>query len=331
MTRRVRILFINCPTLDIAAASQLLLAQNTVQKTLEFELIHFWIYAYQAHRGRVYGPERLLEWYVDHLLPGSKILSRWLRARYDCRAAPSFSKPLAHETWRKDALGALNSHLTWVERRPEPVDRTQPTVIITETPLENNYISLTHGKIAVISAARWKEFFRPVSALDYILAATQRVTLRMSLSSSIRSHYPTRGCLWDYCQHQPDSRIAILSGHICSECLEALQRELTPAETVEVVQLVQNKWVGETAVLHSPASIMEKVYKYDLSRTSGLSSSVLKRILDAAVPEAGKLVVEALKWSLVVVLTLTIASYFPSLIKAYKRLSEPVPAGVTAK
>lgn len=323
MTKRIRILFINCPKLDTDAASQLLLAQNMVQSALEFEVLHFWIYALDVRSTRVNLIERMIDTYADAALPGSSWLIRRRRAALDRSAAVFLAKEVRQRTWYTNSTALVSSYLAWMrETRKESVDKDQPTVIITEAPLEKYFFSWTNGNVAIVSAARWRQFFKPVSGMDYLLAATQRAALRMSLAGALSSHYPTRGCLWDYCQNQRDSRIGILSGYICSDCSAALRHTLPDEQVVEIKRLVGNTWIGDVATLHSPASILSKIYRIDLSRASGLSASLFKRIYDAAVPEVGKLVAEALKWTLVILTTVTVASYFPQVVKTYRSLMD---------
>lgn len=44
MAKRIRIFFINCPSLAVDAAAFLILAQNQAQSAIQFEVEHFWIF-----------------------------------------------------------------------------------------------------------------------------------------------------------------------------------------------------------------------------------------------------------------------------------------------
>lgn len=341
VSKRVRVFFIGCPTLDTAAASHLLLSQNTAQRAVQFEIYHYWIYC--ARTSAVKNPlRRLHAWYSDKSLPFSRSLDRRYRAYLDRRKAPAFGETISRDHWLSTCRDALKSYDEWFPTLDRKFDVERcPTIIVTEAPIAGGYISLTNDDVGLVSTAKWKSYFRPVSALDYILFSVQRLTLRLSYTESVGSHYPTRGCLWDFDPHQPDARIAILLGHICRTCESRLIAASNPETFVELSKLVANRWIGDKNIQFTPAATLAHIHKYDLSRSTGLSTSFLTRAWDSISAEVGKVVVEGIKWAVVLTIGLTLAAYFPDVFKKIKsqlnpdsnkepateRASRPVPVG----
>lgn len=138
--------------------------------------------------------------------------------------------------------------------------------------------------------------------------------MRLAFTEEVGSHYPTRGCLWDYDDHQPDALIAILLGHICHTCKAKLSNAVGDATSEEFAGLVANRWLGDKSVQFSPASILAHVYNYDLSRSTGLNTNFFTRVRNSVGGELGKIVSEAIKLAAVLIITLALTAYFPGLL-----------------
>ncbi len=232
MTKRIRIFFINCPSLAIDAASFLLLAQNKVQNAIQFEVIHYWIFSDASPVKVDHLRGRILSWRAEKQHLGIKWMEPKFRTMHDLRVAPEFGIELNLTNWRSVCKKAISDYDTWFSKcgynTYDAFD--SPAIVITETPLKGRYISYTGENIALISAAYWKEFFAPGSALEFILAAVQRAALRLCFGTKIGSHYPTRGCLWDFHCHQPDAKISGFLGFLCETCSNGLKGNASPEE-----------------------------------------------------------------------------------------------------
>lgn len=321
MTKRIRIFFINCPTLATDAVAFLLLAQNKVQTVLQFEVHHFWIYSKKEH-GNLTG-----WWNKKRVGIGDRYerFVPWLehrnRALFDLRAAPAFRDCFNTNTWSISVREAIARYDLWVANRPANNfdSASDPTIVITETGMQENYISFCDKDIAIISAAEWKQFFKPASALEYILVSVQRLSLRLCYGSVIGSHYPTRGCLWDYDINVSDVRISAFLGFLCETCRNGLSEKIKPNEYDEIVKLMENHWVGDRESPSSIAGILAKNYKYDLSRSLGLNPGFVNRLTQSLPPWVGKSIVDIGKWLVILLLTIWIASWFPSIAKLLNR------------
>ena len=316
MARRIRVFFINCPTIDTDAAAFLILSQNQVQSALQFEVYHFWAYEVTAH-GPLKGTKGRIVSFSEESFHSRSVryLERKYRQELDLRAAPEFSSELSSKTWQQACENAISAHDAWLNASRYPLSdagAAAPAIVITETPLRGRFISYCTGNFAVHSAANWKDFFGPAAGLEYILTEVQRLSLRLAFGPGIGSHYPTRGCLWDFHMHQPDSRISSFLGFLCDTCLARLQSTAQPFEVSEVKRLLTNSWIGSETDPSSVAGILKKNYKYSLTRSTSLNPGILAPIGESLKSEFGKFVMEILKWVLIILAGLVLLAYFPA-------------------
>jgi hypothetical protein len=314
--KRVRIMFINCPTLSTDAATYLLLAQNKVQRSIEFEVVHHWISA-TTDDLNLSSWEKAAKWLAERF-PSWQWLDCWIRKGLDLRAAPYFANQLTHNGWFETVKKAVDDYDAWFQHSGYDKFDTVPlpTIVITETPIDRGYIGMSRGNLAVVSLAEWESFFKPGSAFEYILGSVQRYALRL-LYLNVGSHYPTRGCIWDFDVHQPDSRVAAYMGVLCSTCHTNLSKVMSKQELTDAELLISNEWIGSNEAPTSVSASLRKVFGYSLRRSTGLHPGILESISQGMRSELGKFVLDVLKVMLAALGTLYIASKFPELYKAW--------------
>lgn len=284
MRRRVRILFVNCSRLDVEACTYLLLAQNAVQSLFEFEVCHHWIFlAVNGSKANVLS--RFWRAWTDVTLRGVNLPgSHFAEKRY----SESLER-LVYPELRKDlGIGNLTelreiveAHEEWLASKDGYGGKQGPcaTVVVTETPLSGAYISNSVGNLAVVTLSNWRQYIYPQSKIEFVLASVQRLAARVAISNRLGSHYPTRGCVWDFTANVRDFKAGALVGHICDECRPILGEALTQEELDQYSQLVDRRWIGKLEDVGSVASNLKRVYGYDLSITRGVTPSFLDRIV----------------------------------------------------
>ena len=315
--KRVRVMFINCPTLSTDAAAFLLLSQNKVQHSMQFEVVHHWISGVDAPP-KLTAFERAAGWIWERK-PQWQWLDRHVRTRLDLRAAPYFMNVLTHAGWEDTIKTAVENYDKWFKLsgykrwfKPDPV----PTIVVTETPFEGGYLGYCGSDLAVVSLANWEGFFKPGSALEYILGSVQRNSRRL-LYRNIGTHYATRGCVWDFNVHQPDARVAAYMGTLCSTCKDNLSKVASPAELLDAERLLSNDWIGLNDTPTSTSAYLHKIFGYPLRRSTGLHPGIVQSISQGMRTELGKFILDIVKVMLAALGTLYIASHFPDLYKAW--------------
>jgi len=315
--KRIRFFFINCPTLDTDAAAYLLLAQNKQQSVFQFEVHHFWIFSHATGGPLIGNWNRLLTYLDDGF--GRKIpwFQRRVRAKLDLRAASAFSGPLTTENWCSEVQRAISKYDDWVDKR-SPANNLDskrgPSIVITETRLGDHFISFGNKEFGIISAGEWKLFFKPASALEYILISVQRMALRVGLDPMINSHFPTRACIFDYTQNQPDLRHAMFLGFICETCRNGLKISLAPEELAQIDGLVENQWIGDSTSTSSIAFYLSKIYRYEVSRATGLNPGFFGFVRQQLQTGLGQALAFIGKWAAITVLSALAVALFPRLV-----------------
>jgi hypothetical protein len=319
VSKRVRVFFINCPTLATDAAAHLILAQNKVQSAIQFEIHHFWIFG-QVSQGRLPGRLNRIFERVEDRYPRFSWLARRNRTLRDLRAAPSFREALQRRLWYDHVRQAIGDYDQWFASCGYPkYDFEQtPAIVITETPIAGKYLSSTRESLGVVSLAYWKAFFKPGSALEYMINNIQRISLRLCYGS-VGSHFPTRGCIWDFDVHQPDIRISAFLGLLCGTCRRNLTAAINETEFSEIENLIGNEWIGRRDDPFSVAASLAKNYNYELRRATGLSPGLLSSISHGMKTEGGKFFLDVLKWVVIALITILLASYFPAVYKSFQK------------
>jgi hypothetical protein len=316
--KRIRVFFINCPTLATDAAAHLILAQNKVQSAIQFEIHHFWIFG-QVSQGPLPGRlNRILERLEDRF-PRFGWLARHNRTLRELRAAPSFQQTLEHKVWYDQVAKAVGDYDYWfLNSGYYKYDFEQaPAIVITETPIAGKYLSYTREPFGLVSLAYWKAFFKPGSALEYMINNIQRLSLRLCYGS-VGSHWPTRGCIWDFDVHQPDIRISAWLGLLCGTCHGNLRAATSEEEFREIENLIDNEWIGRRDDPFSVAASLAKHYNYELRRATGLSPGLFSSISLGMKTEGGKFFLDVLKWVVIALITIILASYFPDIHKNFR-------------
>lgn len=287
---------------------------------MEFNVFRSWVYARRISKFPRTGLERLIDHLADHHNRFSNYLHKRIDEHFDKKSFNFADRSFLRENWLSKAKAILEQYDTYLVSREDAVDfRFIPTIIITDIPISDGFFSFTNGPIGLISTANWKHYFKPASALDYVLTSTQRLAVRMIFNSQIGSHFETKGCIWDYCQYQPDARISIFNGYICEQCSRKLADSGLTAEQIDKLQsLASNKWLGGKSDQYSISGILSKNYKYDLSRSTGPSGGFFTALLDGLRAEAAEIFRTSLRWSIIIAITLLITTKFPSAVTLYK-------------
>lgn len=304
---QVRILFVNCPRLDTLACAYLLLAQNEIQREFEFSVHHHWVFAGQNNTRLL---PRFLGWWGERRLP----FRNWAFGKYttalDLKKVPLFKQKMNSKDFTAHTNQLFQGHDIWFRSLPSSYGGHDPfngaTVVVTETPFEGGYFASAEGDIAVISVAHWHRHFSPPSVLEFVLRMVQRYTTRIAFSPVVGSHYSTRGCIWDFDANVSDAKITAAMSFICARCEAALSQALPPEKLEALKKIIDHKWIGRMEDTGSIASNLRRIFRYDLSRTRGLSQSFLDRVIDIGTAQLATLFVKTIVVVVASVLSLLI-------------------------
>uniref|UniRef100_E6Q5P7 Uncharacterized protein n=1 Tax=mine drainage metagenome TaxID=410659 RepID=E6Q5P7_9ZZZZ len=136
-------------------------------------------------------------------------------------------------------------------------------IVFTEVPFTDGYYGYYGKNLYVCSLATWNRRIAPPSALEFVVRMVQRACLCNFFD--VRSHYATRGCVADYTEYLMDARLFVLTGAVCTEC-ETRMREGSASDNVvrDLQTLLDRTWFGGFQDPGSPASLIRKLYGYDV-------------------------------------------------------------------
>ena len=295
MRKTIRVIFANCPHLDESAAAYLVLAQNSAQSVFEFEVWHLYVFAEATRMGNSW-TQFLARWSDSNLpLPWKRFARRRYSAAMDKKAIPPLSSSMPRDKIVDMIRPFLKRHDDWIAGKTPGTYgnwtiKTAPTVIITETPLGDGYFGWSTTDIAIACVGEWRKKYTPPSLLEFVLDQVQRYALRLAVDQRIGSHYPTRGCVWDFDPNIEDARLSPLVGYLCDSCKTIVAEQVSPEELEQIHSLLTHKWLGTTEEPGSVASNLKRIFRYDLARTRGLSAGFFDRVREAASSELVKFI-----------------------------------------
>ncbi len=292
--RRVCVAFLDCHTVAQRAANYLILSQNRLQRVFEFSV-------FNLDRMRVEVAKPVNHMFVDEterelltgLIPASRDVppsdagadgTQGVEAQADDGAEAPANDGVDIDEYVDRALALVRLARRYVDREVRTEDLETTTVpakwiIFTETRFLNNYYSSSTDDLVVVSLGRWRTAMAPPSALEFILRMTQAATAEFFLGVP-SEHYFTKGCLFDYNEYIQDARLMVLVGDVCESCRRTAIEAGREAELVALLSIIDHTWIGDTTKSDSVASVLKKVFDYDLYVSRGLSANRLETFWD---------------------------------------------------
>jgi hypothetical protein len=159
---------------------------------------------------------------------------------------------------------------------------------ITLARFTDDYYSTRRANVSVLALGSWKSVMAPPSILEFIITLVMRESVA-SISPSIRGsvHLGTKGCLFDFTPGLDEVRLKVLSGFVCSHCVEAMRADGLQNVTPELITVLGKAWLGEHSDSDSPAAVTAKL-GYNLFATKGLKASVWEKAAETLQTEGVK-------------------------------------------
>jgi hypothetical protein len=270
-TRRLCVAFLDCPTIAKGAANYLVLAQNRVQQTFEFA-------AFDLDRMRDQLREELLQ-----TPPSTFVLSNAERAVVEATSEHDLDNAGDITTFARRAYSAVELAKRYVKRESALYPRQDGSlpdywVVFTEARFTREFYLANIGNVALVSLGYWRASMAPPSALEFIVRMTQAACADFFLGLPV--HYFTKGCLLDFDQYIQDTRLMVLVGSLCTVCRARAIAGGKQTELDALVLLLDKEWVGDMSANLSVASVLKKVYDYDLYVARGLTVNRLETFWD---------------------------------------------------
>lgn len=239
---------------DSRALKYLILQQNTVQQSFEFQLIP------------VSADSLIQQLSHDKKLNRNQIED----------AMPAFLNRY-RQSLAESAAG--------YELQPEP---TLPIVVLSAATFTDNYFLTGGDDWGIIALGNWQRIMAPPSILEFFLSLLVGLSIGFACGDDYpQPHITTKGCSFDFTAELTDARFSVLSGFLCSDCLGAISAAHSEQLATDAKTLLQKSWLG-TVAEPSDIAVTAKKLGYDLFHTKGVTSTLWERTRATLEEEAVK-------------------------------------------
>lgn len=143
-------------------------------------------------------------------------------------------------------------------------------VVVSLAKFSDEHYGVKAGPIHVQALGNWERSMAPPSILEFIIVLLMRQAASFvapSLSKSV--HLGTKGCLFDFTADLGEARYKALQSFICSVCRERMREVGAVNLASDLERMLDLKWLGAPSDPHCPAGIVAKL-GYDLFLTKGI-------------------------------------------------------------
>ncbi|MCU0288573.1 MAG: hypothetical protein MUF15_19550 [Acidobacteria bacterium] len=244
-----------------SALKYLVLAQNTVQKSIEF----------------IFLPVQTESDFLDYL---------------------ASKKPISYYRVKKDAGIFLNNYWNWVASETlgynlAPEERI-PVIFISNAAFDNEYYADGLDDWGIIALGNWKRYMSPPSILEFFMTLIVERSVKFICGKNwARDHLTTKGCLFDFTSDLEDARYLILTGFICNRCRKILSELFSEEFIHDIELLISKKWIGSREE-HTSIATNTKKLGYDLFLTKGIKPTIFERLAILLEEEGVKTILQIL-------------------------------------
>ena len=259
-TARVGVILGDLGRLNVPALKYLIVHLNTLQKSLEFELLS------------MDSSDPLLA-----LLRHGRVVDR-----EQCRGMlPGFRDRVLEQIGQE-------------QQQYDLADMSLPQgfVVISLARFSDEHYGLKSGEVQVQALGNWDRGMAPPSIFEFIITFLMRQSasfLAPSVSKSV--HLGTKGCLFDFTADLGETRYKALQSYVCNVCRRRLSSAGAEHLADELVRVLDSKWMGALSDPYSPAGIVSNL-GYNLFLTKGITRTWGELIRDGLRDEGVKEVVK---------------------------------------
>jgi len=175
--------------------------------------------------------------------------------------------------------------------QPEP---DIPIVLLTTATFTDNYFLTGEHDWVIIALGNWQRSLAPPSIIEFYLSILVGSSIEFACDDNYPgSHISIKGCCFDFAAELEDARLSVLSGFICSDCLTAISKAHSKQLAMDAQTLLQKSWLG-TVSDPSDVAVMAKKLGHDLFHTKGVSPTLWERTRATFEEEAVKTILKIL-------------------------------------
>ena len=228
---------------DPLVLKYLLLHQNSLQQSFEFQLLPFFRHSIIQQLSAGQSPNR------------KEIVA----------AMPAFLEEY-RENLAQFALGYGH-----------PTESNLPIVILSTAKFTDNYYLTGGNGWGIVALGNWRRIMAPPSIVEFFLSLVMELAINFACGAAYpRRHITTRGCCFDFTAELGDARFSVLSGFLCEQCLKTIRTAHSKQVAEDAQVLLRKEWLG-TVAEPSSVSVTAKKLGYDLFHTKGVTPTWWER------------------------------------------------------
>lgn len=257
--KRIGVIFGSFEAKTLIALQYLVLAQNLVQQSFEFEM--------------------LLK------KPGDPFLERL-----------DSKKPQDREELEKEAELFMKRYKKWWRNDASEYDLSCdfPDQVVFVTTLKfSDYFYVTGDDTWTLFAlGNWERSMAPPSVVEFILTLLADVAIETVCGdASPDSHQATKACVSDFNENLDDARYKALVGYLCPTCERIVKKRGGANFVKDARLLLSREWLGSADNPTAPAAIAKKL-GFDLFQTRGFKPTAWERAIEVLQEEWMKTVLQ---------------------------------------
>jgi hypothetical protein len=228
---------------ESTALRYLILQQNTLQQSIEFQLL----------------PVPAEKNPMDDLV-SEQIIQKCSEVRNKIREYKT-----SYYNWLKNEkkCGDIQNELDGI-------------ILISMAKFQDRFYFSHLDKWVLLSLGHWEKYMAPPSVIEFILILLIEASVDFACGKIIKRHYCTKSCAFDFTANLEEARFKSLIGYLCPECIETINASCSANFTYDVKKLLALDWLGNTSEPSNYALISKKL-GYDLFHTKGIKPDFWER------------------------------------------------------
>lgn len=242
---KIGIILTSLGGLDIRALKYLVLYQNTLQQSFEFEF-----------------------------LPTPKNNS--FLSQLDSLG------PIDREGVEKNACKFFAEYNDWSTKNASAYGLTYKPpdgfIVLSTAKFADNYYATGDDDWRIVALGHWQRHMAPPSIVEFFLNQLIVAAIDTACGDNFPlRHHETKGCIFDFSVDLADARLAVLTGLVCESCCDTIIRFGSEKLVEDAKLLLRKKWLGDSTNPTDVATTAKKL-GYDLFHTKGAKQTLWERL-----------------------------------------------------
>lgn len=226
--------------LDIRALKYLVLFQNTLQESFEFEFLPTW-------------------------------------EESDFLEKLDSSEPLDLKSVEQSADEFFRQYNKWLKKNANTYELSHEPpdcfLILSTAKFVDEYYVTGENNWQIVALGHWQRRMAPPSIVEFFMALLIMTAIDTACGDNFPPrHHATKGCIFDFTEDLADARFGVLTGFLCESCCETIKQSKSQKLVEDAKLLLRKEWLGDSTKPTGVATTAKKL-GYDLFHTKGVKKT----------------------------------------------------------